>query len=232
MVTYLGKFVKNLSKITASLRLLLSKDAEWSIQKPQLGAINTLKVILTTAPVLQFYNPSLPTRVSCDASCHGLRAILEEQDTEENWRPVAYASQSLAPAEYNYAPIEKATLGIVFSCERFNSYVYEKSFTVVNDHQLLKAIFSRSITECPPRIQRFMLHLQKYDFDIEYVSGKKMFVSDVLSRAHETDATSEIPELEMQHYSMYTQLFQTYLSARDIGNNFSQRLEKIQYQRT
>ena len=27
-----------------------------------------------------------------------------------------------------------------------------------------------------------------------------MFVSDALSRAHETDATSEIPELEMQHY--------------------------------
>ena len=125
---------------------------------------------------------------------------MEQQDTEENWRPVAYASRSLAPAEYNYAPIERETLGIVFSCERFNSYVYGKFFTVVNDHQPLQAIFSRSITECPPRIQRFMLRLQKYDFDIEYVSGKKMLVSDALSRAHETDATSEIPELEMQHY--------------------------------
>ena len=73
----------------------------------------------------------------------------------------------------------------------------EKSFTVVNDHQPFKTIFSRSITECPPRIQIFMSRLQKYDFDIEYVSGKKMFVLDALSRAHETDATSEIPELEM-----------------------------------
>ena len=45
-----------------------------------------------------------------------------------------------------------------------------------------------------------MLSLQKYDFDIEYVSGKKMFVSNALSRAHETDANSKIPELEMQHY--------------------------------
>ena len=78
---------------------------------------------------------------------------MEQQDTEENWRSVAYASRSLAPAEYNYAPIEKKTLEIVFSCERFNSYVYGKSFTVVNDHQPLKAIFSRSITECPPKIQ-------------------------------------------------------------------------------
>ena len=131
---------------------------------------------------------------------NGLGAILEQHGTEENWRPIAYASRSLAPAEYNYAPIEKETLGIVFSCERFNSYGYGKSFTAVKDHQPLKAVFSRSITECPPRIQRFMLRLQKYDFDIEYVSGKKMFVSDALSRAHETDATSEIPELEMQYY--------------------------------
>ena len=45
-----------------------------------------------------------------------------------------------------------------------------------------------------------MLRLQKYDFDLDYVSGKKMFVSDALSRAHQTDATSEIPNLEMQHY--------------------------------
>ena len=58
MVMYLGKFVKNLSEITVPLRLLLSKDAEWSIQKPQLDAINTLKLILTTAPLLQFYSPS------------------------------------------------------------------------------------------------------------------------------------------------------------------------------
>ena len=62
----------NLSKITALLRLLLSKDAEWSIQKPQLDAINTLKEILTTAPIVQFCNSSLPARVSCDASCHGM----------------------------------------------------------------------------------------------------------------------------------------------------------------
>ena len=98
---------------------------------------------------------------------------MEQQGTEENWRPVACASRSLARAEYNYAPIKKETLGIVFYCERFSSYVYGKSFTVVDDHQLLKAIFSRSITECPPKIQRFMLRLQKYDFDVEYVSGKK-----------------------------------------------------------
>ena len=141
--------------------------------------------------VIQYYNPSLPTRVLCDASCHGLGAILEQQDTEENWRPVAYTSRSLSPADYNYVPIEKKTLGIAFSCERFSSYVYGKSFTIVNDHQPFMAIFSRSITECHPRIQRLRLH--NYDFDIEYVSGKKMFVSDALSRAHEKDATSEIP---------------------------------------
>ena len=45
-----------------------------------------------------------------------------------------------------------------------------------------------------------------------------MFVSDVLSRADETDTTSEIPELEMQH------------SVQSIAsnNNFNQRLEKTQ----
>ena len=92
MVMYLGKLVKNLSEITAPLQALLGKDVEWSIQNPQLKAINTLKEIPTTSPVLQFYNALLPTRVSCDTSCHGLGAILGQQDAEKNWRPVTYAS--------------------------------------------------------------------------------------------------------------------------------------------
>ena len=47
---------------------------------------------------------------------------------------------------------------------------------------------------------QFIVHLQKYGSDIEYVSGKKTFVLDALGRTHETDATSEVLEVEMQHY--------------------------------
>ena len=66
MVNYLGKFINNLSELTAPLRTLLVKDSVWSLDEPQAAAINRLKEVLTTAPVLNFYNPSQPTRVSVD----------------------------------------------------------------------------------------------------------------------------------------------------------------------
>ena len=66
-----------------------------------------------------------------------------------------------------------------------------------------------------------MLSLQKYDFDIEYVSGKKMFVSDALGRAHETNATSEIPELEIHVKSIFCRLGFPKKVISDNGPEFS-----------
>ena len=100
----------------------------------------------------------------------------------------------MLPYEKNYAQIEKETLSIVFGVERFHEYLYGRQFTVINDHQPLKSIFNKSISQCPPRIQRFFLKLQKYDFDLEYAPGKTMVVSDALSRAYLKDRSS--PELE------------------------------------
>ena len=43
MVNYLGKFINNLSELTAPLRTLLIKDSVWSLDEPQAAAINRLK---------------------------------------------------------------------------------------------------------------------------------------------------------------------------------------------
>ena len=100
----------------------------------------------------------------------------------------------MLPYEKNYAQIEKETLSIVFGVERFHEYLYGRQFTVINDHQPLKSIFNKSISQCPPRVQRFFMQLQKYDFDLECAPGKTMVVSDALSRAYLKDRSS--PELE------------------------------------
>ena len=44
---------------------------------------------------------------------------------------------------------------------------------------------------CPPRIQKFFLQLQKYDFELEYAPGKTMLVSDTLSRSYLSDIKPE-----------------------------------------
>ena len=109
------------------------------------------------------------------------------------------ASRALQPYETRYAQIEKEILSIVFGTEHFHEYLYGRHFTVYNDHQPLKSIFSKSIIDCPPCIQRFFLKLQKYDFQLEYSPGKTMVVSDALSRAYLHSQTTEIQEYDLIH---------------------------------
>ena len=82
MVTYLGKFVPNLSEVSAPLRVLLEKDIVWSFDTPQQQAFQELKLIITNAPVLKYFDPKLPIKVSSDASKSGLGATLEQK----TWR--------------------------------------------------------------------------------------------------------------------------------------------------
>ena len=198
MINYVGKFIPNLAEVAAPLRQLLKKENEFLFQKPQIEAFEKLKAIITSPPILKFFNPNQSARVRCDASENGLGALLEQFD--KNWHPVAFASRSCTPTEKAYASIEREALSILFGCKRFHEYIYGRKFTIFNDHKPLQAIFKKQITECPPRIQRFLYQLQKYDFVLEYSPGKTMVVSDTLSRAPIADIQTEINPDEMIHH--------------------------------
>ena len=201
MVNYLGKFIPRLSDETAPLRELLKKDVEFVMLKPQKNTFQRLQSLITTVPILQYYDPNLPTKLRTDSSLIGLGAMIE-QSLDGEWHPIAFASRSLDKSEQNYASIGRETLSVVFDCERFHEYLYGREFIIQNDHKPLKTIFSRSITSCPPRIQRFFLRLQKYSFVLEYSPGRTMKVADTLSRAYTPigENKSEIDEAEMMHY--------------------------------
>ena len=199
MINYLGKFIPNLSEVAAPLRKLLEKDIHWSFDQPQINSVEKLKQLITTSPILKYFNPNLPIKVSSDASKEGLGAVLEQYH-ETGWHPVAFASRSLTSSEANYCPFELETLSIVFACEKFREYLYGQQFEICNDHQPLKSIFNKPLSKAPARIQRFLLRLQRYNFNVNYVQGKHMHVADTLSRAAINDNTPEIPENELNTY--------------------------------
>ena len=65
------------------------------------------------------------------------------------WHPIAFASRSLTAAKQNYSQIEKKTLSIVFSCEKFHEYVCGLCFFVQNHHKPLFSIFQRALSKSP-----------------------------------------------------------------------------------
>ena len=169
-VNYLGKFIPNLATVTEPFRVLLRKDIEFQWSHEQDKALQEIKSILTKdgGPVLRFFDVQKPVTISCDASPTGLGGVLLQDQ-----RPVAYASRSLTDAESSYAQIEKELLAVQFSLERFNQYTYGKRVTIESDHKPLEAIVKKALASAPPRLQRILLRMQKYDYTLEYKPGKE-----------------------------------------------------------
>ena len=96
------------------------------------SAMNKLCEVLTSEPVLAYYDVTKPVMIQADASQSGLGACLF-QDVN----PIAYTSRSMTSAEGNYTQIEKEMLAISFATK----YIYGKpSIHVQTDHKPLESI--------------------------------------------------------------------------------------------
>jgi len=107
---YLSHFLPQLADIAAPLRLITEQLAIFTWQSQQEQAFQSLKMMITKAPVIKFYDVNEEATIQCDALKKGLSATLLQ-----NEQPVTFASCSLTKAEQNYAQIEKEHLAIVFA---------------------------------------------------------------------------------------------------------------------
>ena len=71
----------------------------------------------------------------------------------------------------------------MFRAEKFNQYTYGRKVFVESDHKPLKVIYQKPLVAAPKRLQRMLLHLQKYDLEIYFKPGQHMYQADTLSRA-------------------------------------------------
>ena len=196
MVNYVGKFIPNLSTKITSLRHLLNKDTEWGWTQTHQTEFDEIKQCLIKEPVLQFFDPSKEIKLSTDASKSGIGAVLL-QKVDNDWLPITYASRSMTAAERNYAQIEKEMLGVVYGCEQFHQYVYGLKLEAETDHKPLIAISSKPLSNAPPRLQRLLIRLQKYDVTLKWCPGKYLVIADTLSRAVQPNTATSSTEEEV-----------------------------------
>ncbi|PIK52013.1 hypothetical protein BSL78_11086 [Apostichopus japonicus] len=182
LMTYLSHFIHDFSSKAAVLRDLLRKDAEFIWEPHHQVALEKLKQEISESSLLQYFDTSSPVYVQCDASLQGLGAALLQHDQEEKLQPIAFASKALSSTEQRYSCIERELLAIVFGVERFHTYLYGRSFTVITDHKPLLMIMDKPLTAAPPRLQRMLIRLQGYNFSIKHRPGQDNLLADSLSR--------------------------------------------------
>jgi hypothetical protein len=183
IVNYLGKFSPLIATRSARLRKLLAKESDW-VWSAELDAdFRAMKDTISSETTLCQFDMNKETILSADASAFGLGvAVMQREDA--GWKPVAYASRALSPAEMRYAQIEKEALAICWGCQKFDYFLAGRSFWVETDHKpLVSVLGEKELAKLPIRVQRFRLKMMSYSYRIKYTPGVKLVLADALSRA-------------------------------------------------
>lgn len=201
MVTYVSRFVSNLSEKTAPLREILKENNSFVWGQKQEQAFKEIKIALINSPCLKYFNPREQTVISVDASKNGLGAVLMQKGI-----PCAYASKAMTETQQRYAQIEKELLAICFGIDKFQQYIFGQRTIVESDHKPLVPIFKKNLHECPARLQRMLLRLQKFDIEVRYKPGKELVIADTLSRANLKEEYDDKMELDIQICSVINKI--------------------------
>jgi len=83
-------------------------------------------------------------------------------------------------AQEKYGATELEMLAIRWAVEQFHVYLLGKPFTIVTDHLALKFPFKKMILNS--RMNKWILYLQQFSYQIEYSPGRAQKHVDALSR--------------------------------------------------
>ena len=196
LLNFYRKFIPNLSTMAEPLNRLLRDNTPFDWTDAQQDAFDSTKAAVCSSSVLIHYDRSKPLRLACDASPHGVGAVLSHVLPDGSERPVAFASRSLSSAERNYAQIDREGLSLIFGVKKFHNYIYAKAFTLVTDHKPLLDLFGedRAIpVMASSRVQRWALILAAYNYRLVHRAGKAHGNADAMSRLPLPESPGQVP---------------------------------------
>jgi len=185
LVNQVASSTNKIAELLAPLRPLLNTKNEFLWTPDHDQAINKAKSHLTNPPTLAFFDIRKPTRLSTDASRHGIGFVLQQQKQPGEWTLTQAGSRFLSDAESRYAVIELELLAVawaVLKCKMFLAGI--SNFTIITDHSpLIPILNSHRLDEIEnPRLQRLRTRLMAYSFTAVWCKGAANQAPDALSR--------------------------------------------------
>jgi hypothetical protein len=181
---YYRRFVKGFSQLCAPLTDLTKKGAfKWS-SEAQL-TFDKMKKVMSTCLVLALPDFGQPFTMECDASGEGIGAVLMKKR-----HPLVYERRKLRGPELLYTIYDKEMLVIMHTLAKFRQYLVGAKFVVRIDHNSLKFFLEQK--DLNERQQKWVIKIQAYNFDIEFIKGKNNVVVDALSRRPSVYAMTDI----------------------------------------
>ena len=102
----------------------------------------------------------------------------------QNGKPklIAYASKRLPEAACNYSNTELEMCGLAINIASFAHLLRKVDFYAAVDHLAITQIIRSKVEPATTRIKRLLEVLSSYSFNLYYIKGKDMILSNFLSR--------------------------------------------------
>ncbi|GFV31575.1 retrovirus-related Pol polyprotein from transposon 17.6 [Trichonephila clavipes] len=123
-----------------------------------------------TSPLILVESPNKDPRPCVDLS----------QRIEGEEHPIVFLSKKFSKAERNYSTVERELVAIIFGLKRLKHYLDGQKFIIETDHNPLRYLNKMGSTN--PRLQRWALSLQPFNFEIKHKPGRLHGNADGLSR--------------------------------------------------
>ena len=188
-INFYRRFIKDFAKHARPLHQLTGKT-DWKWTSACTIAFNFLVKAITSAPILRMPMDEAQFRVEADSSDFATGAVLE-QFQDDKWFPIAYLSKTLNETERNYPIHDKELLAIIRALKEWR-YLLEghpQTLLILSDHKNLE--YFRNAQNLSRRQARWADYLERFNFEIKHVSGKKQGKSDGLSRRADYDQGKE-----------------------------------------
>ncbi|KFD72827.1 hypothetical protein M514_14731, partial [Trichuris suis] len=98
-------------------------------REPHEQAFKRAKELPQFSNLLIHYDPQNKLTLTCDASPHGVGAVLSQPIAKGKEAPVAFSSRTLSKTEGSYTQIDKEALAIIYAVTKFHQYVLVWSFS-------------------------------------------------------------------------------------------------------
>jgi hypothetical protein len=184
LFSHFRDYVPSFSEISKPITDLTSKRVPSRVPwgEAQQRAFDLLKDALckATENPLKIINPSNEYFLYVDSSDFAIGCMLSQLDSNNQERPVAFASCKLTPTQRNWAIIEKEAYAAIWALQRFRHWLFASKITLFSDHNPLSYLCESAPKSA--KLMRWYLALQEYSVNFCYRSGKSNGAADCLSR--------------------------------------------------
>ena len=182
-------FCPELQKILKPIYDLTRKGRQLIWKKEQQTAFEEIKHRLIKPPVLHLPNSTGRFHLYADTSKFATLYQIQ------NGKPklIAYGSKRPPEAARNYSITELELCGLAINITSFSNLLKRVDFDAIVDHLALTQIIKSKAEPATTRINRLLELICSYSFNLYYIKGENMTLSDFLSRQkHDNSNPHEI----------------------------------------